>query len=206
MKHLFRLLLATLLLTAAQTSAQSRLRIPAKGAECEKWVAGTFAKGKVPPFLVRLRRRALGARRSPTGNTPPRRSPQRSGTSPSTSTLYRPRDGARRRVPREDFRGFQRHGVGAPLPQHLRGEHPEDRAGEGRGHHPRIDSQGEPTCSTTPTEATSRRPTFTPARASWPWATSTRCTHRADARRRTPFLFQRPTAHGRHGRSHRMDR
>ena len=50
MKHLFRLLLATLLLTAAQTSAQSRLRIPAKGAECEKWVAGAFAKGKVPPF------------------------------------------------------------------------------------------------------------------------------------------------------------
>ena len=48
MKHLFRLLLATLLLTAAQTSAQSRLRIPAKGAECEKWVAGAFAKGKVP--------------------------------------------------------------------------------------------------------------------------------------------------------------
>ena len=50
MKHLFRLLLATLLLTVAQTSAQSRLRIPAKGAECEKWVAGAFAKGKVPPF------------------------------------------------------------------------------------------------------------------------------------------------------------
>ena len=50
MKHLFRLLLATLLLTAVQTSAQSRLRIPAKGAECEKWVAGAFAKGKVPPF------------------------------------------------------------------------------------------------------------------------------------------------------------
>ena len=50
MKYLFRLLLATLLLTAVQASAQSRLRIPAKGAECEKWVAGAFAKGKVPPF------------------------------------------------------------------------------------------------------------------------------------------------------------
>ena len=48
MKYLFRLLLATLLLTAVQASAQSRLRIPAKGAECEKWVAGAFAKGKVP--------------------------------------------------------------------------------------------------------------------------------------------------------------
>ena len=82
MKHLFRLLLATLLLTAAQTSAQSRLRIPAKGAECEKWVAGAFAKGKVPPFSF-----VYGG--VPSGKTIANwkyTAPQRSGTSPSAST------------------------------------------------------------------------------------------------------------------------
>ena len=166
----------------------------------------SFRQRQGAALLVRLRRRALGQEDRQLEIH--RRDAPRNGAERHRARLhlYRPRDRARRRVPREDFRGFQRHGVGAPLPQHLRGEHPEDRAGEGRGHHPRIDSQG-----SLPAPLRRRKPRLK-GRLSRPHARAGRRRRALDAPAGRTLvvarlsLFQRPTAHGRHGRSHRMDR
>ena len=178
MKHLFRLLLATLLLTAAQTSAQSRLRIPAKGAECEKWVAGAFAKGKVPPFSFVYGGVPSGktiANWKYTAETLP--ATERNVTE-RVYTYTDPATGLAVECRVKTFADFN------AMEWVLRFRNASE------GNTPKIEQvKVVDITPESPAEATSRRPTFTPARASWPWATSTRCTHRADARRRTPFPF-----------------
>ena len=186
MKHLFRLLLATLLLTAAQTSAQSRLRIPAKGAECEKWVAGAFAKGKVPPFSFVYGGVPSGktiANWKYTVETLP--ATERNVTE-RVYTYTDPATGLAVECRVKTFADFN------AMEWVLRFRNTSEE------NTPKIEQVKVVDIIPESTAKGAYRlhyadgshvSTFTPARASWPWATSTRCTRRADARRRTPFPF-----------------
>ncbi|MEG2060325.1 MAG: alpha-galactosidase [Alistipes sp.] len=49
-KTILGLFLAAMLSTPLVGTAQSRIRIAAKGTQCEKWIGTAFAKGKLPPF------------------------------------------------------------------------------------------------------------------------------------------------------------